>query len=151
VDGQTAERLKALDFQYEIIGAQVGAATAIKMVRSLFVKGLEVLTVETLLAAEASGCLPEIRDSLAKSYAGLGWPDFAHYEFERVLKHGVRRAAEMHECAATLHELGLHGELATAIAEVQSMTALAGSGISLAGELEPVLADLVGKRTHKEA
>ncbi len=31
------------------------------------------------------------------------------------------------------------------------MTALAGSGISLAGELEPVLADLVGKRTHKEA
>ncbi len=110
MDGKTADRLRALDFQYEFVGGEVGGATTIKMVRSL---GLEVLTVEALLAAEASGCLPEIRDSLAKSYAGLGWPDFAHYEFERVLKHGVRRAAEMHECAATLHELGLHGELAT--------------------------------------
>ncbi len=149
VDGQTAERLRALDFQYEVVGDEVGGATAVKMVRSLFVKGLEALTVETLLAANASGCLPEIRDSLAKSYAGLGWPDFAHYEFERVLKHGIRRAAEMRECAVTLDELGLHGGLAGAIAEVQQMTALAGRQMSQGGELEPLLADLVGRRTRK--
>ena len=149
LDVQTAERLAALDFHYEVAGDEVGSAAAIKMVRSLFVKGLEAITVEALLAAEASGCLPEIRDSLARSYAGLGWPDFADYQFERVLKHGVRRAAEMRECAATLNELGLHGALATAIADVQAMTAEAGRQDSPEGDPRPALADLVGRRTRK--
>src|SRR5690606_29017336 len=66
--------LSALGFDGSVAGAEVGAATAIKMVRSLFVKGLEALTVETLLAAEAAGCREEILASLSASYPGLGWP-----------------------------------------------------------------------------
>lgn len=111
--------LTKLGFDFRIISTDVGEATAIKMVRSLFVKGLEAITVETLLAAEASGCLDEITDSISKSYPGLGWPDFASYQFERTLTHGHRRAAEMRESAATLDNLGLTGSLATEIANVQ--------------------------------
>lgn len=112
-------RVAELDFNFETIGPEAGAATAIKMVRSLFVKGLEAITVETLLAAAASGCLDHILKSLGESYPGLGFPDFASYQFDRTVKHGKRRAAEMHESAATLDDLGLHGRLAEAIAEVQ--------------------------------
>lgn len=119
VAAETAERLSALGFSFESVGPEPGSATAIKMVRSLFVKGLEAITVEALLAAQASGCLDYIMGSLSGSYPGLGWPDFARYEFERTLKHGKRRAAEMRESAATLRALGLHGDLADAIAEVQ--------------------------------
>jgi 3-hydroxyisobutyrate dehydrogenase-like beta-hydroxyacid dehydrogenase len=118
-DDALVQRLANLGFAFEIVGPDIGAATAIKMVRSLFVKGLEAITVETLLAASASGCLDYILKSLASSYPGLGFPDFAAYQFERTTKHGKRRAAEMHESAATLNDLGLHGKLAEAIADVQ--------------------------------
>jgi 3-hydroxyisobutyrate dehydrogenase-like beta-hydroxyacid dehydrogenase len=113
-------QLSALGFQAEIAGSQIGAATAIKMVRSLFVKGLEALTVETLLAAEAAGCFDYILGSLSASYPGLDWPDFASYQFERTLRHGARRAAEMRESAETLAALGLQGTLADEIADVQN-------------------------------
>jgi 3-hydroxyisobutyrate dehydrogenase-like beta-hydroxyacid dehydrogenase len=111
LDDFLAGRLRALDFAFEIVGPEPGAATAIKMVRSLFVKGLEAVTAETLLAASASGCMDYILKSLAGSYPGLDLPDFAHYQLERMLKHGKRRAAEMRESAVTLDDLGLHGPL----------------------------------------
>ena len=148
LDQETERRLRALEFQFEHVGDAAGDATAIKMVRSLFVKGLEALTVETLLAAEASGCLDRIADSLSKSYPGLGWPGFAEYEFERVLKHGVRRAAEMRESARTLDELGLHGRLAEAIADVQDMTAAAGGDLDRSVELMRIIGPLALKRTR---
>ena len=81
VAGETAEalvpELEALGFKLTLIGPEPGSATAIKMVRSLFVKGLEVLTVEALIAAEASGCFEAILESLSGSYPGLGWPEIA--------------------------------------------------------------------------
>lgn len=127
-----------LGFAFEIVGSEPGAATAIKMVRSLFVKGLEAITVETLLAASASGCLDYIQNSLATSFPGLGWPDFPAYQFERTLKHGRRRAAEMRESAATVEALGLSGALGEVIADIQQ--AMGEAGISgQANELTEVI------------
>jgi 3-hydroxyisobutyrate dehydrogenase-like beta-hydroxyacid dehydrogenase len=118
---QPAEPVLArLGFQFRLVGDRPGQATAIKMVRSLFVKGLEAITVETLLAAQATGCFSEIVDSLSQSYPGFDLPNFAAYQFERTRRHGTRRAAEMSEVAMTVTELGLHGPLATAIAQVQA-------------------------------
>ncbi len=112
-------QMSRLGFDGRVVGSEPGAATAVKMVRSLFVKGLEAITVEALLAAEASGCFDEIMTSLAASYPGLDLPSMAPYQFERTLRHGLRRAAEMRESAATLVALGLRGELAGEIAQVQ--------------------------------
>ncbi len=121
-----ADVLTDLGFAFEVVGPEPGAATAIKMVRSLFVKGLEAITVEALIAAAASGCFDRVYSSLAASFPGLNWPDQARYNFERTLRHGTRRAAEMRESAATLDALGLTGGLADKIAEVQAaMGALA--------------------------
>lgn len=118
--------LAEMGFSARVAGAEPGSATAIKMVRSVFVKGLEAITVEALLAAEAAGCFEEILGSLSASYPGLGWPDIAAYHFERTLRHGARRAAEMEESAATLDALGLNGGLAREIAEVQRRQSGAG-------------------------
>lgn len=114
-----APTLAALGFDGDVVGPEPGAATAIKMVRSLFVKGLEAITVEALLAASASGCFDRVYESLSQSYPGLGWPSCAEYNLERTLRHGTRRAAEMRESAATLEALGLVGGLAAQVAEVQ--------------------------------
>ncbi|UUP16692.1 NAD(P)-dependent oxidoreductase [Nitratireductor thuwali] len=116
---QAGPELARLGFDFDVAGPHVGQATGIKLVRSLFVKGLEAITVETLLAAQAAGCLDQILQSLGRSFPGLGWPDFAAYEFERTLRHGRRRAAEMRESAAAMRELGLSGDMAEAIAGVQ--------------------------------
>lgn len=126
--GRLSSELAALDFAATVVGDRPGAATAIKMVRSLFVKGLEAITVETLLAAEASGCFDDILASISGSFPGLEWPRFAEYQFERTTVHGRRRAAEMRESAATLDALGLHGALAEAIADVQEEMGAAGRG-----------------------
>lgn len=136
--------LTALGFSAEIAGDAPGAATAIKMVRSLFVKGLEAITVEALLAAKASGCFPEILTSLSASYPGLDWPKFAEYQFERTTRHGKRRAAEMRESAATLDALGLTGGLAREIAAVQER--MGEAGVADADELEATVTAVLAAR-----
>ena len=114
--------LDALGFRYDVAGPEPGQATAVKMVRSLFVKGLEAITAECLTAAAASGCAERVLASLAGSYPGLDLPKLAPYVFDRVTRHGRRRAEEMREVAATLHDLGRAdgGRLADAIADVQA-------------------------------
>lgn len=145
---ELAPALTELEFSFRIISTDAGEATAIKMVRSLFVKGLEAIAVETLLAAEASGCLDEITTSISDSYPGLGWLDFAKYQFERTTTHGHRRAAEMRESAATLNNLGLRGALANEIANVQENMGDVGPSNADETELPERIAQVLLKRRN---
>lgn len=124
--GEAAGFLDRLGFDWHRAGDTPGEATAVKMVRSVFVKGLEAVTAEALIAAERAGCREAILASLSASYPGLGWPDHAAYVLDRTLSHGTRRAAEMRESAITLAELGLTARLAEAIADVQLALGAAG-------------------------
>lgn len=112
--------LEAEGFAGEVVGEKPGEATAIKMVRSVFVKGLEAITVECALAAAASGVQESVFASLAKSYPQFDWDKHLARSFERMLRHGTRRAAEMRESASTLDDLGLLGALPAQIAEAQA-------------------------------
>lgn len=84
------------------VGERVGQASAIKMVRSVMIKGIEALTAECLLAADAAGISDDVLASL-----GEDWAERADYNLERMLVHGHRRAAEMEEVCATLESLGV--------------------------------------------
>jgi 3-hydroxyisobutyrate dehydrogenase-like beta-hydroxyacid dehydrogenase len=99
--------LHALDMNVGIAGEQVGHAAAIKMVRSVMIKGLEALTTECFLAATRAGVEPQIFNSLGNSFPGLDWPEMVEYNLERMANHGIRRAHEMEEVAETLRELGI--------------------------------------------
>jgi len=95
--------LTALGFaKLRVVAADVGAASSIKMIRSIMVKGQEALTAEMMLAAEQAGVVDEVLCSL-----GDGWHAKAKYNLERMRTHGVRRAAEMEEVAKTLDALGV--------------------------------------------
>ena len=104
---QVAPLLRELDMQFAVVGAETGAAAAIKMIRSVMIKGIEALTLECFLAARRAGVLDEVTASLKNNYPGLDWPKMSEYNLERMASHGERRAAEMEESAATLRELGL--------------------------------------------
>ena len=85
-----------------VVPGAVGRASSIKMIRSVMIKGIEALTAECLLAAEQAGVIDEVLDSL-----GPDWAARANYNFDRMLVHGTRRAAEMGEVLKTLASLGV--------------------------------------------
>ena len=103
-----ADALAAAGFaNLRVVGEQVGRASAIKMIRSVMVKGVEALTAEMMIAAEAAGVTDEVLASLDASDKSDPWAARAAYNVERMTTHGLRRAAEMAEVARTLAELGV--------------------------------------------
>lgn len=100
--------LRELEMQFTVVGRETGSAAAIKMIRSVMIKGIEALTLECFLAASRAGVLEEVTASLKNNYPTLDWTKIADYNLERMASHGERRAAEMEESAATLRELGLN-------------------------------------------
>ena len=99
--------LDELEMKLSVVGADTGQAAAIKMIRSVMIKGIEALTLECFLAAARAGVLDEVTVSLKNNYPSLDFAKIAEYNLERMASHGERRAAEMEESALTLRELGL--------------------------------------------
>lgn len=99
--------LAALGMKTQVVGDAVGAAAAIKMIRSVMIKGIEALTLECFLAASRAGVVDQVAASLRNNYPTLDWENLAEYNIERMASHGIRRAAEMREVADTLNELGV--------------------------------------------
>ena len=114
-----APTLAALGMCASIAGAEIGAAAAIKMVRSVMIKGIEALTLECFLAAARAGVIDEVAASMKNNYPGLDWGKIVPYNLERMASHGERRAAEMEEVADTLRELGVEPLMTTATVKRQ--------------------------------
>lgn len=99
--------LKACGFgKLRVVEGDVGSASAIKMIRSVMVKGLEALTTECVLAARRAGVYDEVIASLNANWPGTDWGEKADYNLDRMMIHGLRRAAEMEEVVKTLEALG---------------------------------------------
>jgi len=104
---QISPLLRELEMRFTVVSPLTGSAAAIKMIRSVMIKGIEALTLECFLAASRAGVLEEVTASLKNNYPTLDWTKIADYNLERMASHGERRAAEMEESAMTLRELGL--------------------------------------------
>jgi 3-hydroxyisobutyrate dehydrogenase-like beta-hydroxyacid dehydrogenase len=102
-----AAMLRAIGFtKVRTIEGAVGRASSIKMIRSVMIKGIEALTAECVLAADRAGVLNEVIASLDASPSPANWTSRADYNLDRMLEHGLRRAAEMEEVVKTLDALG---------------------------------------------
>ena len=108
--------LARLGMAVEIHEGPVGSSSAIKMIRSIMMKGLEALVCECVLAGRKAGVIETVLDSLDDTYPGFDWRKRSAYMLERVMTHGVRRAAEMREAALTVNLLGLDGAMSRASA-----------------------------------
>jgi 3-hydroxyisobutyrate dehydrogenase-like beta-hydroxyacid dehydrogenase len=104
-------------------GAAIGSAAAVKMCRSVIVKGLEALMVECVLGASRYGADEYVFQSLNESWPGLDWRTLADYMVGRVALHGERRAREMEEVAETLRAIGIDPIMAEATARRQDWAA----------------------------
>ena len=105
--GGVAPLLEEMEMKLKVVSGETGKAAAIKMIRSVMIKGLEALTLECFLAAERAGLVDEVAVSMQNNYPTLDFKQIADYNIERMASHGERRAAEMEESCVTLRELGI--------------------------------------------
>jgi len=100
-----------------------GRASAMKLCRSIVIKGLEALMVDCARASARWDVQAEVFGSLAGTFPSIDWNQLAQDMTERVATHGVRRAAEMREAAEMLAQLDLDPDLALAVASAQQRNA----------------------------
>ena len=120
---QLLPRARAMGMKMDFVSAEVGQASAIKMFRSIMIKGLEALVLESMLAASEYRVEERVLASLKETFPTLDWEKLAGYMLERVVSHGKRRAAEMREVAETLQGIGIEPLMAGATAARQQWLA----------------------------
>ena len=112
-----AQALRDVGMNATALSDKIGVASAVKMCRSIVIKGLEALILESMLAARRFGAEQEVLASLNGTFPSMGWtgklPD---YLISRVAEHGLRRASEMREVARTLSDVGVEPVMASATA-----------------------------------
>jgi 3-hydroxyisobutyrate dehydrogenase-like beta-hydroxyacid dehydrogenase len=119
-----ADAMRPFGLRCDVLaGAKVGSAAAVKMCRSIVVKGLEALMCECVLAAGPFEADTHVFASLDESFPGVDWKKLADYMVGRVVVHGERRAREMEEVSETLRAIGVEPIMAEAAARRQQWSA----------------------------
>jgi len=136
-------RARAMGMKMELVAEEVGQASAIKMFRSIMIKGLEALMLESMLAASEYRVEERVLASLKETFPSLDWEKLSGYLIERVVSHGKRRAAEMREVAETVKGIGLEPLMAAATASRQQWLADLGVKELLGGRKTENRAELV--------
>jgi len=105
------------------ISDTVGKASAVKMCRSVLIKGIEALLAESLVTAGRYGVADDVLASLNDLLPMDDWPGRARYMISRSLQHGERRAEEIREAARTVASAGLRPWMSEATVKRQDWAA----------------------------
>lgn len=139
--GEAASYFHAGPLEPDVIGAEVGQASALKICFAAYNKGAIALFATTLAAAEHYG----VAEQLLRNWERRGRPrSIFEGEIQRSAPKAWRFVPEMHEIAATLAEAGLPTEFHAAAAEVY--TRLAG----FKDADRPSMADILAALSHHE-
>ena len=108
------EEIGPLGMPVRVVSEQAGDAAAMKLVRSVFMKGLAASAVESMRAAEAAGCADWLAGEIAEV---IGRPLLDRL-LEGSERHAVRRVDEMEAASELLRELGVEPRIASASASL---------------------------------
>lgn len=122
--------LNAIGFASKVASDKLGVSSAVKMCRSIMIKGMEAMVIESFTTARAYGVEDAVLASLKETFPGIDWEKQGAYFFQRVIEHGRRRSEEVREVAETVREAGLTPWSAQGTAERQGwMADLADDGL----------------------
>ena len=99
--------LKDTGFRASLTGRQVGGASALKLCRSVFMKGLECLFVETLLAAQQFDLQKPVLETIEQTLQSYGLEPMARMLVTTHAVHCGRRSREMVGAVEMLEEMEL--------------------------------------------
>ncbi|MFG5407529.1 DUF1932 domain-containing protein [Piscinibacter sakaiensis] len=112
--------------QLTVLDGPAGRASASKMLRSIFMKGVVTLLLETVLAGHAYGLEDDLLDSIAETFAAGPFREVANGLMTRGVIHAERRAHEMDEVIATLQAAGVDDTMSRATRDKLLQLAAAG-------------------------
>jgi 3-hydroxyisobutyrate dehydrogenase-like beta-hydroxyacid dehydrogenase len=146
-------RAAPLGFNAKIASREIGIASATKMCRSVMIKGIEALLMESMLSARHYGVEKDVLASLADLLPVGDWEKLARYMISRSMEHGVRRAEEMREVAKTVAEAGVDPWMSRATVERQAWAAEYKSALSneAVGALLDAILQEIAVETRKRA
>jgi 3-hydroxyisobutyrate dehydrogenase-like beta-hydroxyacid dehydrogenase len=121
--GELTAALTRWGLDARAVSEKLGVASAIKMCRSVMIKGLEALVIESYTTARKYGVEDYVLPTLAETFPSIDWPKQGAYFFSRVVQHGKRRAEEMREAANTVREAGFEPFMSAGIADKQQWVA----------------------------
>src|ERR1700681_3268159 len=105
---ELAPLLLELGFNAKVASDKLGVASAVKMCRSIMIKGLQAMVIESFTTARAYGVEDAVLASLKETFPGIDWEKQGAYFFQRVIEHGRRRSEEVREVAETCARPVLH-------------------------------------------
>jgi 3-hydroxyisobutyrate dehydrogenase-like beta-hydroxyacid dehydrogenase len=109
-----ADALGPLGMPVDVVSEEAGDAAGLKLLRSVFMKGLAASAIESVRAAEAAGHADWLEEQLADV---IGRPLLQRL-LEGSRQHAARRVDEMEAARDLLRDLGVEPRIATASLEL---------------------------------
>jgi 3-hydroxyisobutyrate dehydrogenase-like beta-hydroxyacid dehydrogenase len=104
---ELADLLTEFGMDQRVVGAKIGDASSLKMVRSVFMKGFTAILIESLYAAKQLEAEDIVIESLQGTFPQINWQELCDYYAPRLVNHAKRQGVEMLSVAETLEELGV--------------------------------------------
>ncbi len=108
------EKMKPYQMNITRVGEKAGDASAVKLIRSVFMKGIVGLYLETLQAAETFDVSTEVIDSLEETMDSHSFKDTLNRLVTGSAVHAKRRAFELQGSIDMLQEAGMDASLTAA-------------------------------------
>lgn len=102
-------QLNSLGLNAQSIDHPNGGAASIKLLRSVFMKGVEALIIETMTAAKIYGVSSEVMQSISKTINNNDFNHFANTLITTHVIHKERRYKEVLDSSKLVKEAHLHG------------------------------------------
>ncbi|MCX5823496.1 MAG: DUF1932 domain-containing protein [Deltaproteobacteria bacterium] len=135
--------MQPYEMNIRVVGAKPGQASAIKMFRSIFMKGILSLFLEMLTATHRYGVDEMVLGSIAESLDGVPFLETARLQMTKGVVNAERMAHEMEEVIATLEGMDLPAGMSRAAMEKLLWCTGFGLRERYGGELPKTLAEVL--------
>lgn len=133
--------MKDRNMNAALVAGGAGEASKIKLTRSVFMKGLQALLVETLLFARKAGVEEIVLESISETMSKSSFKDTATRLVAADLIHAERRAHEVSDSILVMKEIGVSPIVAAAVQQRLLASAALGYREELGGDAPKSLAE----------
>lgn len=112
---QFTNLLTKMGFNVTFFSNEIGRASYMKMLRSVFAKGVEALLLEMLVAAKRCDLVEPLMGAIVEHMDGTSFYDIANTWLTTNAIHAERRTEEMEHVIQTLNELNMKPIMAKAV------------------------------------
>ncbi|MFB0505610.1 MAG: DUF1932 domain-containing protein [Thermodesulfobacteriota bacterium] len=112
---QLVNLLGNMGFNVTFVSKEIGKASYLKMLRSVFAKGVEALLLEMLVGAKRCDLVQPLMDTIVEHMDGSSFQEIANTWITTNVVHAERRTEEMEYVIETLNELNVKPIMAEAV------------------------------------